>query len=160
MLRFGGNLALALLLVAAPSTAFAQSSFAEIVAQTQPKIVKIFGAGGLRGLEAYQSGFLISGDGHILTSWSYVLDSDSVVVYLNDGRKLAAQMLGMDPRSEIAVLKVDGEGLPHFNLHESVGLDNGAKVLAFSNMFSIALGSSSRLAPRSARAKSSGRCLS
>jgi serine protease Do len=39
-------------------------SFAEVVDQTQPKIVKVFGAGGLRGLEAYQSGFLISGEGH------------------------------------------------------------------------------------------------
>jgi len=140
LFRLGSGLALAVLLLVVPSTALAQSSLAEIVAQTQPKIVKVFGAGGLRGLEAYQSGFLISGDGHILTSWSYVLDSDSVVVYLNDGRKLAAEMLGMDPRTEIAVLKIDGVGLQHFNLQESVALDPGAKVLAFSNMFAIALG--------------------
>ena len=118
----------------------AQSSLSEIVAQTQPKIVKIFGAGGLRGLEAYQSGFLISGEGHILTVLSYVLDSDVVTVYLNDGHKLPAEVLGMDPRSEIAVLKIDGQNLPHFNLAEAVALDGGTKVLAFSNMFGIALG--------------------
>ena len=41
-----------------------------------------FRRGRLRGLEAYQSGFLISGEGHILTAWSYVLDSDVVTVYL------------------------------------------------------------------------------
>jgi hypothetical protein len=37
-------------------------------------------AGGMRGLEAYQSGILISGEGHVLTVWSYVLDADDVTV--------------------------------------------------------------------------------
>jgi S1-C subfamily serine protease len=123
-----------------PATVHAQSSFADIIVQTQPKIVKIFGAGGLRGLEPYQSGFLISGEGHILTVWSYVLDSETVTVYLNDGRKLQATVVGMDPRSEVAVLKIDGDNLPHFNLDESVSLSSGAKVLAFSNLFGVALG--------------------
>jgi serine protease Do len=117
-----------------------QDSFSEIASQTQPKIVKIFGAGGLRGLEAYQSGFLISGEGHILTAWSYVLDSDLITVYLHDGQKLTAEVVGMDPRSEIAVLKISGQGLPHFALDDAVVLRPGAKVLAFSNMFGVALG--------------------
>jgi S1-C subfamily serine protease len=122
------------------TTPISAQSFAEVVEQTQPKIVKIFGAGGLRGLEAYQSGLLISGEGHILTVWSYVLDSDSVTVYLNDGRKLQAEILGMDPRAEVAVLKVDAQNLPHFNLDEAVALEGGSRVLAFSNMFGVALG--------------------
>ena len=67
-------------LLCVPQVASAQTSFAETIAQAQPKIVKIFGAGGLRGLEAYQSGFLISADGHNLTVWSYVLDSDAITV--------------------------------------------------------------------------------
>jgi S1-C subfamily serine protease len=128
------------LLCGLPSVALPQSSLAVVVTETQPKIVKIFGAGGPRGLEAYQSGFLISGEGHILTVWSYVLDSDVITVYLHDGRKLTAEVLGMDPRSEIAVLKIDVQSLPHFNLEEAVTLGSGAKVLAFSNMFGIALG--------------------
>jgi S1-C subfamily serine protease len=123
-----------------PGAAFGQSSLADVVAQTEPKIVKIFGAGGLRGLEPYQSGFLISDEGHILTVWSYVLDSDVVTVYLHDGHKVTAELLGMDPRSEIAVLKIDGQNLPHFSLDEAVTLGGGAKVLAFSNMFGIAVG--------------------
>jgi len=127
------------LLLSPPSTS-AQSSYAEIVAQTQPKVVKIFGAGGLRGLEAYQSGFLISGEGHILTVWSYVLDSDVIAVYLSDGKKTTAELIGMDPRTEIAVLKIDGQNLPHFPLEEGVSLGSGAQVLAFSNLFGIALG--------------------
>jgi serine protease Do len=118
----------------------AQGSFAQTIDQVQPKIVKIFGAGGLRGLEAYQSGFLISGEGHILTVWSYVLDSDAVTVYLNDGRKFQAQVVGMDPRTEIAVLKIEGEGLPHFNLEEAVSLEAGSRILAFSNLYGVAFG--------------------
>ena len=124
----------------ATSSVDAQGSFAQIVDQVQPKIVKIFGAGGLRGLEAYQSGFLISGEGHILTVWSYVLDSDVVTVYLNDGRKFQAEVVGMDPRTEIAVLKIDGEDLPHFNLDEAVPLEAGSRVLAFSNLYGVAFG--------------------
>lgn len=124
----------------APLAASGQSSFAPVIDEVQPKIVKIFGAGGLRGLEPYQSGFLISGEGHILTVWSYVLDSDVIAVYLNDGRKYAAEVVGMDPRSEIAVLKVGGEGLPHFNLDEAVPLAPGSRVLAFSNLYGVAFG--------------------
>lgn len=132
-----GAVILALLL---STSARGQSSFAQTIDQVQPKIVKIFGAGGLSGLEAYQSGFLISGEGHILTVWSYVLDSDVVTVYLNDGRKFQAQVVGMDPRTEIAVLKVEGDSLPHFNLEEAVPLDPGSRVLAFSNLYGVAFG--------------------
>ena len=118
----------------------AQSSFADVVATVQPKMVKIYGAGGLSGLEAYQSGMLVSGEGHILTVWSYVLDSDIVTVMLDDGRKFEAEILGMDPRLEIAVLKVDAQDLPHFNLDAAVTLSAGQRVLAFSNLFGVATG--------------------
>jgi hypothetical protein len=55
-------------------------------------MVKIYGAGGLRGLEAYQSGFLISPQGHVLTAWSYVLDTDFITVTLADGRKFQGRL--------------------------------------------------------------------
>src|SRR5215213_4060934 len=42
----------------------------ETIADIQAKVVKIYGAGGFQGLEAYQSGFLISPEGHVLTVWS------------------------------------------------------------------------------------------
>ena len=120
----------------------ASPSFARIAASVQPKMVKVYGAGGLRGLESYQSGFLISAKGHILTAWSYVLDTDSdaVTVILDDGRRMDAKMVGADPRLEIAVLQAELEDAPHFNLDESVTLDVGARVLAFSNLFNVATG--------------------
>ena len=108
--------------------------------RVQDKLVKIYGAGGIRGLEAYQSGFLISETGHLLTAWSYVLDTETVTAVLNDGRRLPAEFVGADPRLEIAVLKVELTQLPYFDLNESVPLDVGDRVLAFSNLYGIASG--------------------
>ena len=59
------------------------------------------------GLAIYQSGFLISADGHVLTVWSYVLDIDDMTVMLDDGRKYQSKLVGADPRLELAVLKID-----------------------------------------------------
>lgn len=120
----------------------AGTSFADVIASVQPKMVKIYGAGGLQGLEAYQSGFLISAEGHVLTTWSYVLDTDddTVTVLLNDGRKFTGKVLGADPRLEIAVLKIDAKELPYFSLDQSTALAPGTKVLAFSNLFNVATG--------------------
>jgi S1-C subfamily serine protease len=116
------------------------SSFQQVVAQVQPKMVKIYGAGGTRGLEAYQSGFLISAEGHVLTVWSYVLDTDYISVTLDDGRKFEAKLVGADPRLEIAVLKIEATELDHFKLAESAAADAGTRVLALSNLFGVATG--------------------
>ena len=140
--RWEGSLAVASLVwLLMPSVVSAQNSLAVAVAEIQPKMVKVYGAGGLRGLEAFQSGFFISGDGYILTVWSYVLDSDAVDVTLFDGRKFEAQLVGMDPRLEIAVLKIEAGEVPYFNLDEAVELSAGARVLAVNNMYGVAFGS-------------------
>jgi len=127
------------LLLMRPAVA-ADSSYADIIAQVQPKIVKVYGAGGVRGLEAYQSGFLISAEGHILTVWSYVLDTDAIKVILDDGRDYTATLVGADPRTEIAILKIDAEDVQHFDPTAAVDLGPGARVLAFSNLFGVATG--------------------
>ncbi len=118
------------------------ASFSEVARKVQPKVVKIYGAGGIRGLEHYQSGILISGKGHVLTVSSYVLDSDEVTVVLDDGRRYTAQQVAADPLTEIAVLKFDpgGEEVPHFDLAAAATAEPGAWVLAFSNLFGIAAG--------------------
>jgi S1-C subfamily serine protease len=134
-------LLLAALLLGQAASAFGATSLSGVIQQVEPKIVKIYGAGGFRGLEAYQSGFLISAEGHIVTAWSYVLDTEYVGVTLNDGRRFDAKLLGADPRLEVAVLKIDSADLPHFNLAESPDLPIGSRVLAFSNLFGVATGS-------------------
>lgn len=117
------------------------ASFAGIARNVQPKVVKLYGAGGLQGLESYQSGVLISPEGHVLTALSYVLDDD-VSVVLDDGRRFMARHVAADPLSEIAVLKFDpgDDKVPYFNLLEAVRAEPGARVLAFSNLFGIAAG--------------------
>jgi serine protease Do len=129
--------------VAAPAQADDDAaSFAAVARAVQPKVVKLYGAGGFRGLEAYQSGLLISADGHVLTVWSYVLDADDVTVVLDDGRRYTARHVAADPLTEIAVLKFDagGEPLPHFDLSQAATAEPGSRVLAFSNLFGIATG--------------------
>lgn len=142
--RLAGVLYLAVALAAAASAPVARAeaspSFAAVIRDVQPKIVKIYGAGGFRGLEPYQSGFLISPQGHVLTAWSYVLDTDFITVTLNDGRKFQGKLLGADPRLELAVLKIEAEDLPHFELAQAASAETGARVLAFSNLFGVAAG--------------------
>ncbi len=115
-------------------------SIVETIRQVQPKVVKIHGAGGFRGLESYQTGLLISPDGHVLTAWSYVLDTDYVTVTLHDGRKFEARLLGADPRLEAAVLKIDAAELPHFDLGRAADAESGTRVMALSNLFGVATG--------------------
>jgi serine protease Do len=118
------------------------SSFTAVARSVQPKVVKLYGAGGLQGLEAYQSGLLISAEGHILTIWSYVLDVDEVTAVLDDGRRLDARLVAVDPLTEIAVLKFDPgeERLPYFDLSQAATAEPASRVLAFSNLFGIAVG--------------------
>jgi serine protease Do len=130
----------ALLLLSSNTIATAASGLARVIDQTQTKMVKIYGAGGFRGMEGYQSGFLISAEGHILTALSYVLDTDHITVSLNDGRRCEAKLLGGDPRLEVAVLKIETANLPHFELAKAVPLSAGTRILAISNLFNVAMG--------------------
>lgn len=116
------------------------STYADVVSTVQPRMVKIFGSGGLRSLESYQSGFLIAADGLILTAWSYVLDTDEATVVLDDGRRFDGKLLAADPRTELALLKIDADGLQFFDLERAVELRGGTRVLAFSNLYGVATG--------------------
>ena len=143
----GTALLVALLLGAGPSPAdtgkgepSAGATLVETIARAQPKLVKVYGAGGPRGMEGYQSGFVISADGWILTSWSYVLDTEDISITLADGRKFPAKLVGADPRLEVAVLKIEANELPHFDLSQAAQAEAGTRVLAFSNLFGVATG--------------------
>jgi serine protease Do len=134
-------LAVSMAIVAGASTASAAAPDAtRVIDQVQSKVVKIYGAGGFRSMEGYQSGFIISPEGHILTALSYVLDTDHVSVTLGDGRRYDAQMLGGDPRLEVAVLKINAQQLPCFDLAKAVSLSAGARIFAVSNLFNVAMG--------------------
>lgn len=122
------------------NSSFASASLYETIRRVEPKIVKIHGAGGFQGLEAYQTGMLVSPEGHVLTAFSHVLDTDRINVVLHDGRRFDAKLLGADPKLEAAVLKIDAAGLSSFDLSKAVRLEAGQRVLAFSNLFGVAAG--------------------
>lgn len=120
----------------------AQAQSAKTIRETMPRIVKIFGAGGIKNLHAYSTGFLITPEGHIATVWNHVLDADEVTVILNDGRKFQATLVNAEPTLDLAVLKIKEEGLqlPYFDLKKAGKASPGARVLGFSNMFKVATG--------------------
>lgn len=95
-----------------------------VIQRAAQTVVKIYGAGGFRGLEAYQTGFLVSAEGHLMTSMSTVLDSEEIDCVLDDGRRYEASLVGIDPRREMAMLKISAEGLPFVPLDGST-LDRG-----------------------------------
>lgn len=121
------------------ATAPAQPPVAPDAREVQKRVVKIYGAGGLRGLEAYQSGFLVSPEGHVATAWSYVLDVEPIVV-LDDGRRFESKIVGIEPSLELAVLKVDASDLPYFEVDKELDAQWGDPILAVSNLFGIAAG--------------------
>ena len=107
---------------------------------TELKTVKLYGAGGVAGLDAYQSGFFVSETGHILTVWSTVLDVDTVIAVTSDGSRLEAKVEGIDPNLEIAVLNTNKPTSHFFDLSKAATAQTGDRVLAFSNLFGIATG--------------------
>jgi serine protease Do len=134
---------LAAVFVAACCPALLAQSTDATIKSVMPRIVKIFGAGGIRGLHAYGTGFLVSGEGHVVTVWSHVLDKDEVTVVLANGRRFEATVLGLEPQLDLAVLEPKGEelGLPFFDLKEATSAAGpGTRILGFSNMFKVATG--------------------
>jgi len=120
----------------APSSAY-EADLKTLTRKAQAAAVKIYGAGGA-GLEAYQSGFIVSPDGHIATAWSYVLDVQPVVV-LDDGRRLDGTIVGFEPELELAIVKVEASDLPYLELSNTMP-EIAEPVLAVSNLFGIATG--------------------
>lgn len=83
------------------------------------------------------SGFIISPDGQILTNSHVVGDADRVTVKLNDGREFTAKTIGLDPPSDIAVIKIDAQNLPVLQLGDSDVMEVGDWVIAAGNPFGL-----------------------
>jgi hypothetical protein len=87
---------IALLLAPSLSPTAVAAAPGETIADAARKVVKLYGAGGVRGLEAFQSGILVSPDGRIVTVMSTVLDADEIACVLDDGRRYVAKLVGID----------------------------------------------------------------
>lgn len=79
------------------------------------------------------SGFIISTDGYILTNYHVIEDADSVAVALYSGETYDAALVGYDESNDIAVLKIDAEGLAPVILGDSDSLNIGDSVVAIGN---------------------------
>ncbi len=139
-----------------------QASFAEAASVAMPSVVSInvkqkqalvgangsfldyffgedLGGGVPRGLDsqAAGSGVILSEDGFIVTNNHVVENADSVEVILSDNRRLSAEVIGQDPETDIAILKVDAQNLKNIVFASSDSLRVGDVVLAIGNPFGV-----------------------
>ncbi len=83
------------------------------------------------------SGVIVSHDGYILTNNHVIEGAEAIQVGLRDGRNAAATVVGTDPESDLAVLKVELDGLPSITLGHSEKLRVGDVVMAIGNPFGV-----------------------
>jgi len=83
------------------------------------------------------SGVIVSADGYILTNNHVVESADEIEVVLNDSRRAPAKVIGTDPESDLAVLKIELDRLPVMVLGNSDSLQVGDQVLAIGNPFGV-----------------------
>lgn len=142
----------------APELLSTQAAFIEVSAKVTPSVVNIsaarasampdlgplfenfFGSPfrGQRQEQSLGSGFLISSDGYILTNEHVVKGAEEIKVKLSDQRTYVGTLVGVDPRTDVAVLKIDaGEKLPAAVLGDSDQLKVGQWALAIGNPFGL-----------------------
>jgi len=83
------------------------------------------------------SGVIISPDGFIVTNNHVIDDADEISIVLNDKREFKAKMIGTDPSTDVALIKIDASGLPTLKFSNSDNLKLGEWVLAVGNPFNL-----------------------
>jgi S1-C subfamily serine protease len=139
------------LLTLAP-TARASDPLTATADEVNTRVVKLFGAGGFRGVANYGSGVIVSPDGHILTLASQMLDTSELIVHLYDGRRMKATVVAAEPELDVALLRILVEGkssgeptglnLPFFDIAAAAKRPPAAPgdwVIAHANEFEIAM---------------------
>jgi Do/DeqQ family serine protease len=92
----------------------------------QPQIAQGFG-----------SGVILTNDGYIVTNNHVIENAENIKVILNDNREFEARLIGADPLTDIALLKIDAENLKHLTFGNSDNLKLGEWVLAVGNPFNL-----------------------
>jgi Do/DeqQ family serine protease len=90
-----------------------------------------------RDVSGYGSGVIISSDGYIITNNHVIENAGSVDVTLNDKRSYTAKVVGRDPATDIALLKIKADNLPYIKYGNSEKLKLGEWVLAIGNPFNL-----------------------
>lgn len=144
--------------LAAPEGHARAVSYADVIAPVQPAVVSVYSSkivrerlqvpdflrqfyGGAPERESRQeglgSGVIVSKNGYILTNNHVVEEADELKVALSDGRELEAKLIGADPKTDIAVIKVDATDLPTAILADSDLLRVGDLVFAIGNPLGV-----------------------
>ncbi len=132
----------------AAGTGRAEESFAQVAEAVNKKLVKLFGAGGIRGLASYGTGVVISRDGYVLTINSHILDTQDLRCHMYDGTRYHCKVVCAEPELDVALVKI-GRDKEKIELDEDQFFDvvaaakrplaePGTGILAFSNQFQIA----------------------
>lgn len=112
---------------------------AQVYAQNVSSVVAITNKGvtaGMFGQESFTgtgSGFVLTADGYVLTNHHVIDGAQSITVTLSDGTEYAAQLVGSDAVSDVALLKIDGQNLPAVSIGNSDNLEVGDQVAAIGN---------------------------
>ena len=93
-------------------------------------------------VEGFGSGFIVSPDGIVITNQHVAAGAQEIVVTTRDGTDYPAELLGEDPLTDIAVLRIEGENLPTAPVGSSTDLVIGEWVIAIGNPYSYLLGNS------------------
>ncbi|MEO8280239.1 MAG: trypsin-like peptidase domain-containing protein, partial [Ideonella sp.] len=83
------------------------------------------------------SGVIVSPDGYLLTNNHVIENADDIEVSLSDGRRATAKLVGSDPETDVAVLKIDLDRLPVITFGDADALQVGDVVLAIGNPFGV-----------------------
>jgi serine protease Do len=86
---------------------------------------------------ALGSGVIVTNDGYILTNNHVVKDADDIKVVLYDNREFKGKVVGTDPKTDLAVVKIDAKGLPAIKIGDSDKLKVGEVVVAIGNPFAL-----------------------
>ncbi len=83
------------------------------------------------------SGFIVTEDGYIVTNLHVVKEATQITVIFNDGRESPARLSGSDASTDLAVLKIEEQGLPYLTFGDSDALNIGEWVVAIGNPFAF-----------------------
>tara|TARA_A100000171_G_scaffold52177_2_gene69405 strand:+ start:2055 stop:3542 length:1488 start_codon:yes stop_codon:yes gene_type:complete len=92
---------------------------------------------GVKFRESTGSGVLISEDGYITTNYHVVEGADELEVRLDDNRRLKAEIIGADPDTDLALIKINAKGMPYIDFGNSDQVEVGEWVLAVGNPFDL-----------------------